>query len=768
MRTLLTYLLLLMAAPAWAQVAPEVPRRLPPKVRTGEQYFEREEYYKAAEYFREAAEEAPRNAYAALRLGDAYRQYFEYPKAEAAYAQAKQEGGDYDLTATFWYALMLKLNGKYDASQAEFEDFLGRFRPTTEAERAWRDRAVLENNGVTLAISEMQKPTRTTRMEVLPGPVNTPDMEYAPAIWKHDSALVITAVRPDAKGKAIDDRTGQFYSDLLRYEQDSTGQWQPATPDDDFEKINTIRNDGAGVFSRDRTRFYYTSCWEGGGECYLYVSTLDEEGWSRPERLPEAVNYPGYDTKQPSLGAFDDTLYFVSDRPGGFGMSDIWYSVWDEAAGGWQKAVNLGKEVNTPFEDISPSYQTDEGALFFASNGHEGFGGLDIFVARNNFTEVFNAGLPYNSARDDFYLVLGQNIGYLTSNRDGNDNLYRFEKQPEVALIAEVEKDSIAQFESVTIAGRIVDEETNEPLDSVEVQLNRNEKPFKLTLTDADGLFQFKNLPADTTYRVVVREGKLADPRRQVIDTVDVQGSDQIATRILFENIYFDFDKSELRPEARQVLEDIVAYAEANPEVQIEMNANTDDIGSSDYNQKLSQRRGKAARDYLTDKGLRRSDLVIDARGESNPLVSNLTLTGRQLNRRVEFYVVGGPNYQAEAMAYITQPDDEMADLARRYGTTPEALAALNRVDAGKKLEPFQPFRVTRTGDYIIAPETVAKAKPPESEDGYYTVEQGMTLFTVSRIFGISVKRLQEINNLPGNEIIVGQRLRVRDEQVTN
>ncbi|SDL05505.1 Outer membrane protein OmpA [Catalinimonas alkaloidigena] len=761
-RTGLLLLLVLWSLPSLAQRE----RKTSSATRIADQYFDREEYFQAAEYYRKALEANPENDYAAFQLGEAYRAYFAYDQAEAAYRQAKQVRGAYGLQATFWYAMMLKLNSKYSDAKIVFEDFLDRFQPATPAEEALRARAVLENNGCTLALQELKKPEPDHQFKALSAPVNTPNAEYAPAIYEHDSSLVFTSARPGSKGDDVDNRTGQIYSDLYRYEKLGT-QWKADTTDDQFQRINTIRNDGAGVFNQDRTKFYYTSCWENQGECALYVTTLVEGRWSKPERLNENVNFPRYDTKQPSLTPSGDTLFFVSPRPGGFGQNDLWYSVKSGDGENWEKAVNLGGEINTPFEEISPCYYAPERTLFFASNGHEGFGGLDIFAARgDSWNEVDNLGLPFNSSRDDFYFVLGDAWGYLSSNREkgaGSDDLYRFRRESEESLIASIDKDSTEEFESVTISGKIVDEDTKEPLPDVKVNLNNQDnQPIKTTSTDDSGVFKFKNLPADSAYQVSVDEDSDPSRRRQLlIDGMDVEGSTAAASKLLFENIYFDFDKYDLRPEARKVLDEIIAYSKGNPHVQIEMNANTDNIGSDEYNEKLSTQRGQAARDYLIAHGLKKSDLVIDARGEGNPLVSNATRTGRQVNRRVEFYVIGGPDFVANAMVYVVQPGETLMSIAKRLNQKKADLMRMNNL-TDETVEAYQPLRVVRAGNNIIAPQTMDVINGTEANDGYYEVEEGMTLYSIARRFNLSVEQLKAINNLTSNEIRVGQRLRIK------
>jgi outer membrane protein OmpA-like peptidoglycan-associated protein/LysM repeat protein len=586
---------------------------------------------------------------------------------------------------------------------------------------------------------------------------------------------------------------GGMFSDNFRFVQKGSA-WVANKLSDNFEDLNTNQNDGAGVFSKDKTKYYFTTC--EGDHCQIHVSVKKNNKWQRAVALNPNVNIDGYPAKQPSLNAAGDTLYFVSTRPGGKGQNDIWYSVLQKDGGeeNWGPAVNLAA-VNTPYIDMSPCYYAPEATLFFASNGHEGFGGLDIFMARGaNFEKVDNAGLPFNSNRDDFYFVLGDKYGYMSSNREGglgHDDIYLYRITTKGnSVIAAIAKDSLgkAGFESVSVEGTLVDAKTQQPVSDVTVALqDSNNTTIKTTETNKDGNFRMDNLSADKDMKIAVadeKNAKLTKKGNYNVKNVKVKGSKQKSSSTLFENIYFDFGKADLRPEATKVLDDLFAYTNKYPEIQIELNANTDNVGDTEYNQQLSQQRGEAAKSYLTGKGLDNTRLVVNALGSSKPMVSNNNPVGRQLNRRVEFYIIGGPGYKASTMAYVVQPNKLSIDkVAKQFGMTAEELKALNNLESDE-LQAYKPLRVRRIGEEGVAPVTMIEtskkglaassvrsgsaapdAGPLGEGEDYHLVEPKNTMFSISRTYGMTVDELMQLNGLSSNQIYVGQKLKVKSHK---
>ncbi len=776
--------------PAQAQ---QKQRSLPTETRIGDRYFQNGEYFPATEHYKKALKKKPDHAYTYFQLAEGYRALFRYKEAELAYEKALELDGKALPLSSFWLAAMQKTNGHYEKARDSYEQFIQGFSASTKEDSVWLKQATIGRDGCTVAIKERQKPVRSYNFKIEKGPVSSQFTDYAPVTYQHDSSLVFTSTRPGVRGKETDNRTGELYSDFFRFEKQLDGTWQQLPNEDNFDVINTLSNDGAGVFNATRDKFYYTSCHESDGLCAIYVSELKAERWQAPVRLNDNINIAGYSNKQPALNGTGDTLYFVSNRPEGFGMNDIWYSTKSGEGEEWSAAINLGAHVNTPFDDMSPCYYDRENTLFFSSNGHEGFGGLDIFLAKGkNFEEVKNMGQPFNSARDDFYLFLGKEKGYLCSNREGgqgHDDIYSFDIESNTTMIATISKDSLEGYKSISIAGKLTLEDNVTPASEVDVALmDENNNPIKKGTTNKDGEFLFHNLPAQN-YKVGVDEDKkdVANRTKMLVNDVKIKGSDKEATRKIFENIYYDFDMYDLRPEAVLVLRELINFANNNPDIQIEMNANTDNIGTATYNKVLSEKRGKSAKDFLAANGLDRTKLVINAMGYDKPIASNKTPIGRQLNRRVEFYVLGGSGFNANAMIYITEPNTTLDEVARRFNMTKDEVRTLNNLKTDK-LDPYKPLRVKKiaNSELIIAPVTmqksgiqfIGKAEPEASEnetadsnldrikladdETLYQVQAGNTIASVASEFQMTADQLKSLNNIKGNSISPGQLLVVK------
>lgn len=772
-----------------------------------DKYFGNFDYYLAAKEYEKVLNYDPANKYALFRLAESYRMFFNYDKAEEYYKKATETAIQDYPEARFWHALMLKTNGRYEDAQKEFRVYLDEAAAAAAGSaenKALYDKAQLEMDGCDLALTEMKKPQRDYMFENLPGPVNTPDSEYSPTIYENDSSIVLSSARDESEGDKEYGGLGGSFSDDYRFVKSGTG-WAEKTSDDQFDVINTKFNESAGVFNKDKTKFYFSRCDEQvktseGTEfqCGIYLSQQKNGKWTTAVKLNENVNMKGEWNAQPSISPNADTLFFVSKRPGGQGMHDIWYTTCS-GDDNWGAAVNLGAGINTAYIDMSPNYYSKERTLFFASNGIKGFGGLDIYMAKGeSFSEVSTVGLPFNSNRDDFYFVLGEKKGFLASNRQlgkGNDDIYTFNIEGQDAIIAFVDKDSMQKVKSISIEGKLLNETTKKPVEDVEVLLkDAQDKTLKRTVTDEAGHFKYDNLPADQDYKITLndKERSLTKEVNYISDSLTIKGSGRIATRTLFEDIFFDFNRYELRPEASKTLDDLVIYYKKYPEIQIELDATTDDIGSDDYNIKLSSDRGNEAMKYLIAHGVKKKALVVKAFGKSRPLVPNKNHIARQLNRRVEFYVLGGPGYKATTMAYVIEPSMDVYQVAQKFNMSVDELKLMNNLKNDTLLI-YRPLRVRRTGDNdIIAPVTITHLDDEDIKENaihpetagmsqeevrkaalqhahelpvgqeYYIVEPKNTLYSIAKLNGMSQEELMTLNKLKNGNIHVGQKLKVK------
>jgi outer membrane protein OmpA-like peptidoglycan-associated protein/LysM repeat protein len=352
---------------------------------------------------------------------------------------------------------------------------------------------------------------------------------------------------------------------------------------------------------------------------------------------------------------------------------------------------------------------------------------------------------------------------------------------------------------SVSIVATVLSADTHEPLANIqETLIDEKGNKIKTTRTNEEGVFRFENLEANQSYKVLIEEvikPTVNNQSKIIVVDIKVKGSSESVTETHFENIYFDFSLSTIRPEAEKVLEELIEYYNDNLQIQIEINANTDAIGTSDYNVKLSQRRGNVAYQYLVDHGVDRSSIVINAKGESDEFVSNSSIIGRQLNRRVEFIIIGGGQYNAKAMTYIVGTSTSLQKVARQFNMTIDELKDMNNMDT-EEVYAYRPLRVRNIGDDdLVSPVTFADVSKKnkkhyknqhkrfgtyqkdfdklnvtysnyesvkeqlelKNEQDYYVALFQNTLWRISKLYGMSVDELKVLNNLSSSRIYINQ-----------
>lgn len=783
-----------------------------------DRYFEYEQFYKAAQMYKESFDADSTHLYAAYQLAECYRRLFAYKTAEKYYkiVYEADTSSAYPLSL-YYYALTQKYNEHFREAIASFDKYLAYpekiKRDKIEAYHYYDKQAAIEKNGCYFALTQLSRRSKNYCFTKLPPPLNSEYNDYAPAIYQHDTLVVITSGRV-VSGSSIDNRFGESFGDIYQFEKKEQG-WNKVEKDGGFSIVNTKWADGAGTFNHEKNKYYYTSCDKKNETCRIYVTEYKNHKWQEPVLLNKNINAPKSNAKHPALTASGDTLFFVSDRSGGYGANDIWMSI---SAGGddWGPAVNLGEKVNTPSNELSPFYYPENATIFFSSNGHEGFGGLDIYMVKGHVMEgeITNLGWPFNSSRDDGYFAFGSNVGYLSSNRDEADtkfDIFSFMKnsrqtladyidegfndkyQPIVAsqdnnanqlmfdgliegnisgvktsvndlslsytmayknlrsganrfilsanmgdgllndvrpdrivpdaynepisrteLLFAQENDIVAQpmpgvlatvntlsiadtAERAVLIGDLYDANNHTPIAEEIVQLaNDNGDVIKITTTDKTGSFRFSNLNAQERYRIVLSETAADQYQNYYVTDVKVISYGSDISTVKFENIYFDNNVYQLRNEAKLVLEELVNFYRQNPEIQIEINAYTDSEGSDDYNVELSRKRGSAAFNYLIEQGIDRTAVVMNAKGKEAPVASNDNPAGKQLNRRVEFEIIGPDiSYRPSTATLVVKSGISLSDLAHETGITPEELQLLNNFET-TYISAYTPVRVKR------------------------------------------------------------------------
>ncbi|MCS6917350.1 MAG: OmpA family protein [Chitinophagales bacterium] len=631
--------------------------------KTGEILFQEKNYAWAAQKLQQefaAATELPAKANLAFLIAESYRLSAQFEEAEAWYQRALSL--DADQRTEFLYASMLKANEKYDEASAAFSRYTDRY--------PFDDRGHSEVEACQLAAQWKKNPLPVTVVPV--SALNSPAFDYAPVRYRN-GALVFTSDRDLATGEEAYGWTGKKFSDLFTSAPDGAGSWQ--TPQPFSALINSPFNEGAATFSPDFQQCYFTRCGSNATTtdfCQILTCIWNGSEWSEPQVLP--LLNDTCNVMHPFLSADGKELFVSSDAEGGYGGKDL-YVFFRQADGSWGSPQNLGPAVNTEGDELFPHLGPDQ-RLYFASNGHPGMGGFDLFAAARlgrQWGNVQNLKAPINSGADDLALILEPlnprekrllvRKGYFASNRPGgkgNDDIYAFqeEKQKTFLLVAQVVEKQFAQAGNpnsevigfLPLAGQPVQ------IQELSVQGQPSGNPVTLT-TDADGrvtlitepLKQFRLAASRPDY--FTRTENAAMPAREDTDEDTVLVSVRLVLDRIFRNveinipnIYYDYDKATIRSDARPVLDTLAVLLNDNPQVSVEIGSHTDARGSATYNQRLSQARAQSVVNYLIEKGISPERLSAKGYGESQPVNrcrDGVTCTEEehQQNRRTTFKV---------------------------------------------------------------------------------------------------------------------------------
>ncbi len=505
--------------------------------------------------------------------------------------------------------------------------------------------------------------------------INTKYNEYGAVISADESVIVFTSRRPGSVGGKIDPNLNEYFEDIYIAEKNEDGTWGKAV--NIGEPVNTPNHDANTGISPDGQRFLIYIGKKGNGD--IYESVLDGKVWGKPESLGKNINTKDYHEPSACYSPDEQILYFVSDKPGGKGGHDIYYSKKDEK-GNWGEAINIGDVINTPYDEEAVYMHPDGKTLYFSSQGHESIGGFDIFKSvydekTKTWSKPENIGYPVNTTDDDVFFVVsasGRHGYYTSTTKDGRglrdlymvtflgkeknmvlnneDNLLASQAGTieEVAVAPEVE---VPEARLTILKGIIYDFKTNEKLKAeIEIVDNEtNEVIARFHSNSATGKY-LVSLPAGKNYGIAVKkEGYLFHsenfniPDDQAFQTVEKNiglKKLSVGNKIVLNNIFFDLDKATLRSESTAELERLIKLMKDNPTIVIEIGGHTDSQGSNQYNQSLSERRAKAVVDYLIKGGINSSRMTWKGYGETKPIATNATPEGRQKNRRTEFKII--------------------------------------------------------------------------------------------------------------------------------
>ncbi len=606
-------------------------------MKKGDKFYALGEYYDAATQYKKAysqtpAKERPKRGERALKMADCYRRINQTQRAIAAYNNAlryKQA----DTTAIFHLAQLQLKNGSYKEAEKTFLqliDSLGttesKLSPLTShlsplimtglesARMAPQWKAEAEYSGYTVKKQEF---------------FNSRRAEYSPALAGDDfDQLYFSSTRNQAKGEEISGITGTKNADIFFSQKDDKGKWSKPEPID--SDLNTEDDEGACTFSSDFKTMYLTVCkTDPDYPRFAQVATAkrSDASWGKATVLD--ISRDTLSTfAHPCVSPDGQWLYFVSDMPGGQGGYDIWRA--ELSGNGVLEIENVGAPINTPGDELFPTFRPN-GDFYFSSNGHPGFGGLDIYYVDNNDSSLFplhsslqieHPGWPLNSAGDDFGMTFEglHNRGYFSSNRGdarGWDHIYSFEKSEVVQ----------------TVKGWVYEQDGYE-LPQGLVYMVGNDGTNKKISVRGDGSFVEEIKPGVSYVFLGTCKGYLN--HKEELQVEPVLESEEyvlqfplasITAPVLIDNIFYDFDKATLRPESTEALDKLIVLLNENSNVTIELSAHTDNRGSDQYNERLSQRRAESVVNYLIEHGIAADRLSPVGYGEKKPKIIKKKLT---------------------------------------------------------------------------------------------------------------------------------------------
>lgn len=619
------------------------------KLATADEQMARGEYYDASKTYRKIynkltkKEERPLRGEVAFKMAECYTRLNMSARASAAYQNAIRYGYP-DSIAQLHLAQALHAEGKYPAAIKAYEEFLMR-APQSEIAR-------LGLSGAREAQRLRQQPTRYVVREAKL--FNSRRADFAPMFLPGgNDVLYFTTTNEKVTGNKRSEITGMKKSDIWMARKNERGEWQRPEPVEG--ELNTELDEGIVSFSPDGSTMYLSKARRepnANTGVEIYTSQRSDAKWSAPvkfEITADTLSSYGH----PAVSPDGQWLYFTSDMPGGFGGKDIWRVNLKERAGSLE---NLGEFINTPGDDVFPYMRTDS-VMYFASDGHPGMGGLDIFRAQltpSGGWNVVNMGVPVNSAADDFGITFGAGeSGYLSSNRGdarGYDHLFSF----------------VLPDLKIYISGMVLDKD-EEPVPNAVIRIVGNDGSIQKEAGKADGSFRFPLQRGVSYVMMAGAKGFLNAKQEFTADNAEEDaeyGVDFILASInkpvVIENVFYDFDRADLRPETKTALDEMAQMLNDNPNVTIEMASHTDRWGTEEYNMSLSHRRAQSVIDYLISKGISADRLQPQGYGKSRPK----TITKRLAREYPQFKE--GDVLTEEYISGLPEEDQEAADQINR------------------------------------------------------------------------------------------------------
>ncbi len=595
-----------------------------------QQYVRQNIFDEGIKHLNEAIKADPKFQQAYLQLGDIYKRIRNIQKAKENYRLALSVAPIENPNTYFILGETELQTGDYPQAKQNFEHFLAK---ATNVDPKFINKTKKYVLDCDFSIDAIKKPVPYEPFN-MGFYVNSEYRDYFPALTADGQTIIFTR---NVKGNE------DFYKSVKK-----SGEWQKA--ESLSENINTPNfNEGAQSISPDGRYLFFTGCNrpDGIGRCDIYVCRREGNDWSQPVNLGPIINTLEWES-QPSISADGSTLYFLSNRAGGFGGYDIWKSILDEE-GHWTAPTNVGPHVNTPYDEATPFIHPDGKTLYFSSDGWAGLGQKDIFYSKlqadGSFSKAVNLGYPINTFNDEIGFIVSADgkEGLFSSNLDGgfgDVDIYRF-KLPE----------NLKPGPVTYVKGIVKDRETNETLEAsvLVINLKTNEAAYNEITDKITGDFMAV-MPANERYSFnAFAEGYLLYSKHFDIKPTDANkpfelelllDKIKVGSKVVLSNIFFETNKFELLPASMIELNILADLLKSNLSMAIEIQGHTDNVGDNKANQKLSESRAKAVYEYLIENGIDKKQLNYKGYGEEKPAFDNTTEDGKQKNRRTEFLVV--------------------------------------------------------------------------------------------------------------------------------
>lgn len=560
-----------------------------------------------------------------FQMGECYRLTNQFKRAEVLYRRLVRAGYDQiDPLVLLRLADMERIAGSYEDAKGNYEKYLERVPGDALAQ------AGLE--ATKLALEWLKNPSNFKLEHIKK--INSKEDDFSPAYSDPTGRVIIfTTNRDGVVGKKPDNWTGMNFTDLFTARQDAKGNWSQPVTIDDTQAINTQDNEGQASFNENFSRMYFTRCtreYMTVNGCQIYVTSKQGRGWSEPEK----VDLGGDSTSvfgHPAINPSETMLIFASPQRGGYGGRDLWMATRKSARDNFSTPVNLGQLINTPGNEVFPFLRGDT-VLYFASDGHPGMGGLDIFKSvrqpDGSWGPPVNLKPPINSSADDFGISWhpeGRNEGLFSSNRrggKGGDDIYSFVIPPVI----------------FNVRGKVMHKETGEPIPEANVTLTSSDGTTVAVKTNTVGYYEFINeqVKPNVTFEITVEKPRFFT-EKAMESTLGIEASRDFEINFTLEpipeepivlpEILYDFGKWDLKPQFQDSLQGLIRILDANENLIIELRSHTDSRGSLESNDILSQRRAESVVNYLIQRGIDPDRLVAKGYGERVPRVLKNDIT---------------------------------------------------------------------------------------------------------------------------------------------